>query len=406
MALIWSRLSLIIFALGAGLTFASVTQARVGDSWTEIPARLKTLGIQKIGDLEINQLLEEGQVIQWRENPNLPPEKFTGNRRSAYYMTSTQEVYISPVAATQAKKSLAHLELHEAMGALGYHDEDTSLSTALDVISKIEDRGNREQLARQYGSKLFRRGNFRMAGGSSVCGGGDLNALFIKDQIVADLQSIGHGASLDFLVAYPRLNIEPVYLAAMKSISVQYKYANHEESLGIYIPMARWQLGPQEQHRMLEEIRNDILQLIPQNGKFPEARDPGAREVQIFRTRMISHDGSIADEFKMTFPALPFGTAPEDAEHRFYKCTWSLGQRSMSQDLEFKRGSPTTVVMTGACPGVSFAFLSVVSDAQAGIAGLSLDCGKDRFQTHSLSISEQVSGTSIRTQCVEIFPRK
>ena len=125
-----------------------------GQSWPKIIQGLNDRGIKKIGDFDVADFVMKAKAIRWETMPESAPSVISGSRKSAYYLRAEHKVVISKRLPGDALASLPALELHEALGAVGYDDRNYALSTALHLLSKMDQPERREKLRKKYGAGL------------------------------------------------------------------------------------------------------------------------------------------------------------------------------------------------------------------------------------------------------------
>ncbi|MFN8790734.1 MAG: hypothetical protein ACK5Y2_04685 [Bdellovibrionales bacterium] len=154
-----------------------------------LPQMLVAEGVQTVGDLNIKKLSQELEKVQWEVTQQIIPEGSGKPRFACNYFVS-KRVVCNSMATSPAVLPL--VTLHEALGALGYLDEDYEISSALAVhalskrrapIPGVSDRsfqGPRRTQDQVYQSQR---------GGTSVGGGGDSVGITVKTFAIAALAS-------------------------------------------------------------------------------------------------------------------------------------------------------------------------------------------------------------------------
>lgn len=268
---------------------------------------LKAQGIHRVGALDLKDFSKEAQGILWQRVSSLPPQEISARtkepsqRKTAYYRTGNKIVTLVADLPPGTESQKSHLELHEALGALGYNDKHYVLSTALMTLKDTEDPVLRQQLLKSYGDGFFNSQNLRSSGGSSVGGGGDINAITIKSQVLQSLLKSNYRILPEFFVKYPEIGFEPFYEPSRQFVGTEYELrmpvrrafegeidgANRslpfQEMITIYFPALLWQQSPAEQAAIVKRISRVLLSLFPvhegQGTKIftPEGCDPSVK---------------------------------------------------------------------------------------------------------------------------------
>lgn len=330
-----------------------------GRAWSQVIQGLQKEGIQKVGDFDLTKFSQEAQQISWSKNSGAAPSLVAGERTSAYYRVDKKAVYISDNLPPETLASLPDLELHEALGALGYEDNSYVLSSALRTLLDVKEPQKRQQLLREYGQDLFSKPSLkiRTEGGSGVGGGGDIRALVIKHQVLSSLLRTHPRISSDFLVIYPQINFEPVYAASLDYVSLQYKYQSlkgvqsgqvfprvplkngRQEQFTVYIPVAFWD-KKESRPALLEEVKRKILGLFAVEAKtagaitlslcqgtkqmnFPSTQDHSVLTIQKIRGEMnLGCDPTQDFATTVWAPSLPDDAMPPVAGSLYYTCQY------------------------------------------------------------------------------------
>ncbi|MDO9181205.1 MAG: hypothetical protein Q7U04_02295 [Bacteriovorax sp.] len=178
------RLLILLFALSFTATaLAKNIRGTAGEVFGPMSKQfVETLldrGIIKIGKLDLEKLLSELDEVQWR----FMEEGFLmgsgGVRFTGIYIVKNKMVVINiPGLELLQKKPvpLTPWTLHEAMGALGYEDENYELSSVISFVAQTdEDTPIPVDFVKNKFSKIDRRQSDRtylLAGGATVIGGG------------------------------------------------------------------------------------------------------------------------------------------------------------------------------------------------------------------------------------------
>jgi hypothetical protein len=216
-----------------------------------------------------------------------------------------------------------HLELHEAMGALGIADENYMFSTALFILERTNDQTARERLRQEYGRSLFRAQNLYAQGGSSVGNGGDAIAIMAKQAVWRSVESESEPPDPVFFTDFPSVGFEPFYQPDRQFIALEYEIRSsgnirqsgrmagaparegYEEILSLYFPARIWLDDPIRRPAIVEELKRRIFAIYPANPKhkvvyfaphdcdpavpleFPAVSDGSLRLMQEFRASLI-----------------------------------------------------------------------------------------------------------------------
>lgn len=152
---------------------------------TMIPQRILDKEVKKVGDLELDQLLSEIKSLRWIENTTGVFLAGSGETRTgAIYDLERRTIILnSGRAAFEPRDTMAIASLHEALGGLGYIDENYALSLLLKIHSlpdgertTIFDQVELDQQNLRFRNLGRRTTNTKyVAGGgaTSVGGGGD-----------------------------------------------------------------------------------------------------------------------------------------------------------------------------------------------------------------------------------------
>jgi hypothetical protein len=208
-----------IILIVAPTFFAGLANAQVPvrERCTTIVNSLLDQGINKVGELDLNQLKEETKNLTWKESLKPPPEKVNGQyisayRSSAYYSVPDKTITVTKSHSKETSTSRDLLELHECLGALGYREDSGNLSSAIDLINRAVDPGIQKRLVELFGKKIFSKDNLKESksgGGTSVGGGGDINGLMMKRFVLDKILSMTPSVSGEFLINFVQIAFEP-----------------------------------------------------------------------------------------------------------------------------------------------------------------------------------------------------
>ena len=443
-------LILILTAALSARAALSVEEASL--SWRQIITELQAKGINQVGEFNLTQFVRESESVSWQKNENFPPEEITGNRRSAYYDPKNKKVYMSEVPQSFLEKQVPLLSLHETLGALGYDDINYSLSTALSLLNQMNDPAERKFFAETYGRSLFNAKSFKVAGTSSVSGGGDLFALHMKSEVLESLMKEPENFGPDLREAFPEIAFEPIYSRAAKSFVIRYaiksaksikeygawmgvrRDRNYQDVLRIFVPLGRWQESKAERLMMIEEIKNRLLDIYPPMPKgFFLTKMPKTCSA-LKQYTMMNDTGftvglsmitlrSTQEWLKRGCPdfvwqtrfwssgQFPFGAEPEDAGNDFYECHYKWGKTEGSKNLKIiPRGMGHYSYMESIEGKSEVLFIKIITgkDGKMDKVELSYDSSRLTGQAQSPQhgeISGQLLGQEAQISCDQIYPR-
>lgn len=351
------------------LPLATLAGDAVGSRAAEIPRALIAKGVTRVGDFDLEKFVRDSDRIEWRRfDPKNPPPRLTEGRRSAYYLTDRHKVYVSEaVPAKSAQRPV--LELHEALGALGYNDKHYSVSTSLEMLRETKDPKSRDTLSKELGKSIFDGKNLSSEGsGSSVGGGGDLVALEVKQAVMRELLKAKPRVSITLLEAFALISFEPLYNPDEQFVAVKYNVLdldsrvvpvplaavpiknNRQELISVYVPVLAWNQSPRLRRQIVREAADIVHQTFPVKAgrdtveyripgcrgevHFPRPRYFDAATVQNFRAEFLLGCGSMAGMMEMRIPSFrdyrgktsdaPLLTEQTWKESRFYVCTLAL----------------------------------------------------------------------------------
>lgn len=176
------QIILLVHSVGSAKSFVETfaNQSRV------IPQLLLSQG--NVGGIDIAELLKEIQTVTWLESSGIFLAGSGETRTGAIYFVSERKVIVNSARAQfEPRTTMPVAALHEALGALGYADEnyEASILLYLNTYSPKE----RATILPHFSfarmnarlHKLQRRnGDVKYAGGTSVGGGGDGIAVQVK----------------------------------------------------------------------------------------------------------------------------------------------------------------------------------------------------------------------------------
>jgi hypothetical protein len=345
--------------------FAADEPSSHGQQWRQIIDNLTNSGITRLGSLDLTAFRAEAEGVHWFRLDSAPATVLSGSRSSAYYLKGKLTVYMQEQLPAEALAALPQLELHEAFGAVGYDDNDTSKSTALALLSRMPEGMERNRLASAYGRSLFAPAALAR-GGTSVSGGGDLATLYAKAEILRTVMG-GYGnqahALIEFLEKYPSVDFEPLRAGGERTVVIQYRYTPARETFSVFLPMERWKEGESARAQLVQEAARKLLELFPAYagaasrtftpsgcpaGKqvtYPATDDQAVKDIQNVRGEMqlgcmeYQHQSGFTAKM-IQAPAVAAPAQPKEAGNFYYSCTFSLSGRPVSiQQFTVRAGS-------------------------------------------------------------------
>lgn len=192
--------------------FHSVSaQGKLGSGAETIINDLLKKGIYTIGDMDLRNLKSKLRDLKWEYTTQPPVEEIAWGRRSAYYLKNEKQIWITQqLEQTVDSETLGPLELHEALGALGYRDHNYAQTSSMIILNRVTDEIQRKHLVESFGKRVFDKANLKVAGGgSSVGGGGDLSALLLKLAVLDEILKSNSLLDLGFYPLFVEINFEP-----------------------------------------------------------------------------------------------------------------------------------------------------------------------------------------------------
>ena len=294
---------------------------QLGDGSSALIQGLLDKGITKIGDFDVAQFLADKRKIQWALTNKALPADLTGGRKSAYYLSTEKKVFVAATLPDYTYDSLSELELHEALGALGYMDRTYMFSSSLKVLSEVKDPAQLKALIKTYGKEIFNKASLRDSG-TSVGGGGDVIALTAKQQTLTTLIH-QRMPTLDFLRAYPQINFEPNYEKDQQEVAIDYRVEvignQYRELITLFVPALLWQQDEASREAIVNEMLDYVLSVFPAypnsetvtyvpsgcsaNTKvtFPKALNGIMKQIQEMRGSILHGCGAVMS-MSITFP--------------------------------------------------------------------------------------------------------
>jgi hypothetical protein len=159
-----------------------------------IPLMLIDSNIKKIGELDLELLVKDLEKVRWKSSRELLGiDAFaagSGETRSGdvYIIEPEPTVYFNVLSERLSPVAVKPLrDLHMSLGALGYMDENYELSLALTLLEPKTQKKigiNVEKVTKSFFMNMQKRTQnpkYKSPGGAtSVGGGGDANAMYIK----------------------------------------------------------------------------------------------------------------------------------------------------------------------------------------------------------------------------------
>jgi len=163
-----------------------------------IPSQILNTGTPTLGSLDLANLINKFKKLRWKLNHQGYLAGSSEQRIFAVYLVKEKTIFVNEQALPLVPRDfLSVIALHEALGATGYFDENYEISLALYFASPQAEKFFGRKLTHEISQALShsppsiqkRSGEALYAhasgGGSSVGGGGDGTALFIKITILA-----------------------------------------------------------------------------------------------------------------------------------------------------------------------------------------------------------------------------
>lgn len=437
----------------AGAAHAANTpdgNATRGTHWPTIIDAVLHEGIAKIGDFDVQQFDTDAKQILWTRIEGAPSSLMSGDRHTAFYVWKGKKVYINDHLPAEASASIAQLELHEALGATGYNDDNYALSTALNTLARMRDPVERQQLVRSYSRTVFLRRIMVAMGGdggaSLVTRGGDLITLYIKDQvlnaIMGDPQNKA-AATPGFLSTYAKIDFEPLQNQSVNYVAVEYtryfqaRADGEREAFKVLVPMKRWSQGDAARKTLIQEIVHKVTEIFPSyNGtplmsfvppdcpsgtkpvSFPTPSNSFAREIQEKRGALLRNcpdpmndDGHETSD-AIVAPALPWGSEPKEPGFYRFNCVWRHGVSTESEQIATPSGANRLGSINWKLDGVGdyWGFLAVAADGKIRLISI-VDfadyptpqrVAQPAANPLQASTQLQVSGTPVSLSCKRV----
>lgn len=144
----------------------------------KIPQAIIDQGIKKIGDLDVAKLIAKLDTVEWRTFDLGFLSGSGGKRQTSIYIVKDRMVVVNMLALQNLVEKPVRIDrwaLHEALGALGYDDENYEITTALTFVSPADKGLERVDLVERTLSNLQIRTTdhvYDNVGGTTIIGGG------------------------------------------------------------------------------------------------------------------------------------------------------------------------------------------------------------------------------------------
>ncbi len=196
-------------------------------------------GSTHIGELDLRVLKKELLEVKWHAIDGIFLAGSGGHRGAAVYVTSTKSVYVNILSVNNmvgSQVSFYPWALHEALGALGYKDENYELTSVISFIAETKSVQNKNILQRRenIGAEIFSKNPSKRSsdviydtseGGVTVIGGGgDFFTSYVKLELLKALNELAKELSLEMDGL--------LYKRAMKNI-IQMQIEFEQKSLGV-----------------------------------------------------------------------------------------------------------------------------------------------------------------------------
>lgn len=319
-------------------------------------------GVTEIGDFNLSRFYRQASGIQWsRFKGKINPSAFEG-RRSAYFLTEGKKVYVSNELPSTVSEAYSLLELHEALGATGYDDENYSLSTGLHLLSKMPDGNFRDEILRSFDRDLF-QSSTGSGSGTSVGGGGDLTAISVKYAVLQAILKRYSKVNVSFLVTFPKIAFEPFYEKNQQFVALRYQADSKNELISVYVPALTWNKSPGKRRAIIEDLIVKVTDIFPAvpgvkmykvsamscaNGKtvlFPKSNSTQTQLIQAFRADFITGCETIlqyrdirAPSFKLPSEISYPQEVVKDPSKSPYTCEVKLSGGKVLMDFEMATG--------------------------------------------------------------------
>jgi hypothetical protein len=345
----------------------------LGQKWRPAIETLIGQGVTQIGDFDLREFQEKAHKIRWAtfsgtSDLNLD---LVGNRRSAFFKTKTMEVRVSDHLPTGLKESLPLLELHEALGATGYNDQNYSLSTALQFLSQLPKDSRRNQIIYSYDKEIFGNAHMNSSGdqgsGTSVGGGGDLTAIAVKYAVLKSVVKKYRNVSIAFLSQYPLIGFEPFYEKNQQFVALRYHTRPGYELISVYVPALTWNRQASKRSALVNEVLGMITEIFPVGpnvplskvaslscgvgpvGLFPKATLATTLVIQSARVNFLTGCEKMMADIEVRSPAFKLqseilqeqkGGKNVDSSHHSYFCKINFGKDSLEHVFNVTKGLP------------------------------------------------------------------
>lgn len=195
--------TVLLLGLSASASTPSVRSDRAASRALEkialaLPEKLSARKIEKVGDLSISEVMKETKGLHWKVVQDVLFAGSGGRRASSIFLTESRTVFINALYWRQTGAEVKPiLLLHEALGAIGFDDEEYQLSLGLWLLSQ----NSRVSLSPEKTPWLTHFADLRrssrtpkyiqLAGGATgVGGGGDQFELTLKMGLLKRIEQL------------------------------------------------------------------------------------------------------------------------------------------------------------------------------------------------------------------------
>lgn len=374
---------------------ASIACADSNAGWKIIIDRLLASGVQKIGSFDLQKFRDAALKIDEELLHGAPPSVFSGSRQSGYNRCGDKKIHVVDRLPTEAISSRGELELHERLGVLCYNDADTAMSSALNLLSAMNDSPQRRELIHKFEQSVFQR-PLRVAGGTGISGGGDLVTIYVKAEvlrlIMGDAQNRLNATS-EFLSRYASIRFEPLQSHLPRTVYVQWSLSRKGgESFSVFIPMEVWKKGDGARTALIRETARKIMELFPsyaqnsvrtfhpsscsghETATYPMTEDAAVRQIQDARAGFLLGCRKFfpgQTGFSVVAPALPSDQEPKPTGFYHFTCSFRFdgGQPIISHVNSVAGKNQSSTVPPNSTPSGEYMMADLLVKADGKILG-------------------------------------
>ena len=258
-------------------TFGAPTQeSHYGVLATQIVDSLLTrFPTCKVDAFDFCQLRRKIEEVKWETAQRFAPPETAGTRSSAYYLPSEKRVVVSPFLFDSANSEVPTLALHEALGAMGIDDRHYQLSLMFALVARTSPDDIKTDFILQLlrimvPARPFHDQRIALAGGggsTSVAGGGDVNALLIKYEVLLHLLKSSAEFYPSFFVWFLNHPYEPSYDDTDQWIRLQ-PGSSIWPLYSTVVPIHIWINKPQLRKQMIRELSEIAEATEQKDGKL------------------------------------------------------------------------------------------------------------------------------------------